>query len=124
MGGFSVEGKGASYHLVHETYKKVELDLESPMIPKILKTHDHHNFLLVILDHGDVGTSCLVRIHKAYVFDKKKKAFIGEYPYGVQAKPNEIKTCKVEPIKWEFYKNYILVHDHNSEKKYKIESLK
>ncbi|MFT6069988.1 MAG: hypothetical protein ACJAT2_002499 [Bacteriovoracaceae bacterium] len=117
---WSTKASAEGYTLVSTENDSVELELEGPTIPKIIQSKKHPLFDIVVVDHGEVGTSCLVRIQKAYVFNKTKKKFIGVYPYNVIAVDSLVKKCKVKPVDWETYKDYILIHDKNNDQKFKI----
>lgn len=117
---WSIKSAGVEFSLNHASYGAVELELEGPTTPKIIKPKKHKLFDIVVVDHGEVGTSCLVRIHKAYVFNKAESKFIGVYPYRVIAVENKVKKCKVKPVVWETFKNYISIHDQNTDQKFKI----
>lgn len=118
--GWSIASSEKGFVVNSAEYGNSKLEMVSPTTPKIKEVISQPLFEVVVIDHGEVGTSCLVRIHKAYVFDKNKKELIGVYPYRVIAVDNKVKKCKVRPVNWEYYKNHILVHDKNSDKKFKI----
>jgi hypothetical protein len=117
---WSVKSTGDEYSLIHSNYEAIELELEGPTTPKMIEAKKHKLFDIVVVDHGEVGTSCLVRIHKAYIFNKASAKFIGVYPYRIIAVDSRIKKCKVKPVLWETFKNYISIHDKNTDKKFKI----
>ncbi len=117
---WSVKASEEGHSLISTANDSVELELEGPTLPKIIKSKKHPLFDIVVVDHGEVGTSCLVRIQKAYVFNKSKNKFIGVYPYKVIAVDSLVKKCKVKPVVWETYKSYILIHDKNNDQKFKI----
>jgi hypothetical protein len=117
---WNIKGTNDGFSLVGSNYSPVELELEGPFTPQIIKPKKHSLFDVIIVDHGEVGTSCLVRIHKAYVFNKAESKFVGVYPYRVIAVDNKVKKCAVKPIVWEFYKTHILIHDKNTDQKFKL----
>lgn len=119
-GDWTIKSGINGYTINNAKFSDTELEMEGPSTPKIIENTKRSSFDIVVVDHGEVGTSCMVRIQKAYVFDTKKKKFLGTFPYRVIAVDNKVKKCKVKPIKWEFFKNFIMVHDKNNNKKYKI----
>lgn len=117
---WEIKDAGSEHTLNHSTYGVTVLESEAPTLPTILEVKDHSLFDIIVVDHGEVGTSCLVRIQKAYVFNKAENKFIGIYPYRIVAVSNKVKKCKVKPVIWETFKNFILIHDKNTDKKFKI----
>jgi hypothetical protein len=108
------------YILKNSEYKNTEVIPDAPVSLKITEVKTHGKFTLVIINFGEVGTSCLIRRHKAYIFNNKMKKFLGAHDYKVIAVPNKVKTCTVKAINWEFYKDKILIHDLNFNKKYEV----
>jgi hypothetical protein len=119
LSAWELSSDDGTYSITNKGYEKSVVELDSPSIPKIVEVMKRSSLEIVIVNHGEVGTSCLVKIHKAYVFNSKKK-FVGIYPYRVIAVENDVKNCTVAPVNWEFYKNKILIHDLNDNKKFKI----
>jgi hypothetical protein len=120
---WEIKSSEDGYTIGSGNFSNIDLELVGPTVPKIVEKSKRSTFEIVVVNHGEVGTSCLVRIHKAYVFDTKKKKYVGVYPYRVIAVENKVKKCKVKAIKWEFFKNYIMIHDKNNNKKYKISAI-
>lgn len=113
--------ENGQYILQNSNYPKVPVEPEAPVKPKVLEVRNHHNFEIVVVDVGEVGTSCLIKTHRAYVFKKSEGTLIGSYPYRLIAVKNKYKKCSVRPINWEIYKTFIRIHDLNTGKKYKVQ---
>ena len=98
----------------------IPITLESPTTPEVVDVREQGNFQLVIINHGDIGTSCLVRIHKAYVFNKRDSSFLGAYPFKYLTFGYYNKSCRTNDVNWEYYKNKILINDLEASQKYQI----
>ena len=55
-------------------YENTEVMPDAPVSLKITEVRTHGKFTLDIINFGEVGTSCLIRRHIAYIFNNKMKA--------------------------------------------------
>lgn len=93
----------------------------APGTPKITRIQKHENLDIIVINMGDMGTQCLVLIQNAFIFDKKKGKFLGEFPFQRIKKEGSSKSCNTEKVVWKYNKNKIEIVDKNTDSKYSVD---
>lgn len=75
---------------------------------KIIKTFDRDPYTIIIYHSGSAGTSVIMDVHYAIIYHKKKKEFLGQYPWEmINVETKEV----IRSTKWNFVDDYIEIID-------------
>ena len=107
------EKNGYQYRLSASKEISVVFDQVAVGVPEFLRVQDHSHLEIVIVYMGDVGTQCSTIVQNAFVFNKKTKKFLGEFPYLRE-------NCGAVQVKWKYFKDKIEVRDPNTDQFFTI----
>jgi hypothetical protein len=116
-----LEEDGYRYKLFSDAESSIVFEQTVSGIPKITRVQNHEHLEIIVLNMGDAGTHCVTLIQNAFVYDKKNKKFLGEFPFQRISQSNSASKCGVERVIWKYHKNKIEISDKNTGKNYTVD---
>lgn len=106
-----------SYWLVNTEHPELRQEMflagpiagESPWISDVIAADEEKGIFLVVYYAGQPGTSELVDVFYALIYDSKNKRLLGHYPYTRKSDRSDYSP------QWVFEKNRIVINDEGAE---------